>query len=114
MDGTPRVSNENTVVISYPYESSIDKIIMHLTQIQDFYQKKVQSTKNLALLVEDKWNTLKKEYIILKKEGKSFSLEEEPIIEQKESKETEKTQTEEDQKIKEAMELFGSDIVEIK
>ncbi|HIT10445.1 MAG TPA: hypothetical protein IAC24_02460, partial [Candidatus Onthousia faecigallinarum] len=49
-----------------------------------------------------------------KKEGKSFSLEEEPIIEQKESKETEKTQTEEDQKIKEAMELFGSDIVEIK
>ena len=114
LDGTPRVSNENTVVISYPYESSIDKIIMHLTQIQDFYQKKVQSTKNLALLVEDKWNTLKKEYIILKKEGKSFSLEEEPIIEQKESKETEKTLTEEDQKIKEAMELFGSDIVEIK
>ena len=115
LDGTPRASNDTTIIISFPYESMLEKGLSHLEELKEFYQKHTQSSKKFSFLLEEDWNNLKKEYITKIKEGSNFKLEEEPIIKQKENTQQEENQESKEEKmIRDAISLFGEDVVEIK
>ncbi len=113
LDGKPRASSNDKLVISYEYDTLIEKMMDHIDKLISFYHKVTGSTKLLAFISDSEWEQLKKEYIHLIKDGKNFPIQEEPkkvIIEKEEQQETATNE----EKYQEVIELFGKDIVEIK
>lgn len=68
LDGQVRASSSQTLIISYEYEGMIDKIIDHFDELINFYNNKFDTSKNIAIITNQKWNDLKNEYIEIKKE----------------------------------------------
>lgn len=111
LDGTVRASSNNSVILSYDYESMIEKIANHIDKLIEFYNKISNNNKTIALITNEEWDNLKKDYMVLRKKGKHFSYQDEPVLNINNN--DDKISTEENiDKIKEAKELFG-DIVEI-
>lgn len=111
LDGTVRASSINSVILSYDYESMIEKMTNHIDKLIEFYNKISNNNKTIALITNEEWDNLKKDYMMLRKEGKHFSYQDEPVLNINNN--DDKISTEENiDKIKEAKELFG-DIVEI-
>lgn len=111
LDGTVRASSNNSVILSYDYESMIEKMANHIDKLIEFYNKISNNNKTIALITNEEWDNLKKDYMMLRKEGKHFSYQDEPVLNINNN--DDKISTEENiDKIKEAKELFG-DIVEI-
>ncbi len=115
LDGQVRASSSQTLIISYEYEGMIDKIIDHFDELINFYNNKFDTSKNIAIITNQKWNDLKNEYIKLKKNGNSFTYEEEPkpilnVLEKNVKIENENSTN---SFIDEAVNLFGN-IVEIR
>ena len=112
LDGTVRAASNNSVILSYDYESMIEKMANHIDKLTSFYNKISNNTKTIALITNVEWNNLKKEYMMFRKEGKHFSYQDEPVLNVNTN--DDKINIEEDNvAIKEAKELFG-DIVELK
>ena len=115
LDGLPRASNSETVVVSYEYEALLEKVNLHYESLVKFYQKVTGSSKNIAFISETIWNQLKVEYISLIKSGQNFIYEEEPAIikeDQGSSEHPTATNTRISTAADEAIALFG-DLVEI-
>lgn len=111
LDGTVRASSNNSVILSYDYESMIEKMANHIDKLIEFYNKISNNNKTIALITNEEWDNLKKDYMVLRKKGKHFSYQDEPVLNINNN--DDKISTEENiDKIKEAKELFG-DIVEI-
>ncbi len=111
LDGTVRASSINSVILSYDYESMVEKMANHLNNLIIFYNKISNNNKTISLITNEEWNNLKNEYMSLRKSGKQFAYQEEPNLNI--SNNDVKISSEEDADyIKEAKKIFG-DIVEI-
>ena len=113
LDGTVRASCVDSVILSYDYESMIEKMANHLDKLNEFYNRILNNNKKIALITNDEWNNLKSEYMLLRKSGKQFTYQEEPNLNINNNNDKISSEEDEDANlIKEAKELFG-DIVEI-
>ena len=77
---------------------------------ETFYEV-TKNNKHLAVISSEKWNQLKQEYIALLKEGKQFTYEEEPVLNNSNSSDK-ILDGDSDNSINEVIELFG-EIVEV-
>lgn len=105
LDSTVRAASDDSVILSYEYDSVVKQNLLDLEKISYVYNKILGSNKKLAIISHDEWEKCKSDYIKCMKDGKHYEFIEEPdeIYE-----ETEKN----DIIMNSAVELFG-DIVEI-
>ena len=80
LDGIPRASDKEVVVVSYEYEAMAEQKLNNYDELIKFYQDVNASTKTIAFISESNWQNLKKEYILLHRENKNFIKEQEPIF----------------------------------
>ena len=112
LDGTVRAASNSSIILSYDYESMIEKMYNHIDKLIEFYNKISNNNKTIALITSEEWDNLRKEYMMLRKEGKQFSYQEEPVLNIN-NNDDKITNEDNNDIIKEAKDLFG-DIVEIK
>ena len=112
LDGVVRAASNNSLILSYDYESMIEKMYNHIDKLIEFYNKISNNNKTIALITSEEWDNLRKEYMMLRKEGKQFSYQEEPVLNIN-NNDDKITNEDNNDIIKEAKDLFG-DIVEIK
>ena len=105
LDATIRAASEDSVILSYEYDSVVKQNIIDLEKISYVYNKILGSEKKLAFITHDEWEKCKSEYIKCLKDGKHFEVIEEPD-------EVYEEQEKNDIIVNSAVELFG-DIVEI-
>ena len=111
LDGTVRAASNSSLILSYDYESMIEKMYNHIDKLIEFYNKISNNIKTIALITSEEWDNLRKEYMLLRKEGKQFSYQEEPVLNIN-NNDDKITNEDNNDIIKEAKDLFG-DIVEI-
>ena len=112
LDSVVRAASNNSLILSYDYESMIEKMYNHIDKLIEFYNKISNNNKTIALITSEEWDNLRKEYMMLRKEGKQFSYQEEPVLNIN-NNDDKITNEDNNDIIKEAKDLFG-DIVEIK
>ncbi len=105
LDGKVRAASNDGVIISYEFESAVNRNLLFIEKLTYIYNKITSSNKDLALITDERWENEKKNYIKLKRDGKKLELLEIPneIYEEKENNDIISNS---------AVELFG-DIVEI-
>ena len=111
LDGTVRAASNNSIILSYDYESMIEKMFAHLDKLIKFYNKVSNNTKTIALITNEEWYDLKNEYMILRNKGEHFSYQEEPFLNINNNSDRINVEKNIDE-IKKAKDLFG-DVVEI-
>lgn len=106
LDGKIRAASDENIIISYEYDSTVNKNIEDLSLITEVYNKYTDSDKKIAIISDSEWEHVKSEYIRLKKENQLYDYvqEPEPILLEDEEKN--------DILVSSAVQLFG-DIVEI-
>lgn len=105
LDSTLRAVSKDNIIISFEYESTVDKNLSIIDKIIDVYNDITQSNKKIAIVSDSKWDELKKDYINKLKNNISYKIIDEPkvILEDFEN---------DDIITNSAIDLFG-DIVEI-
>ena len=105
LDGSIRAASDNSIIISYAYDSSVKQNLLELDKITYVYNKITNSNKCIAIITDEEWDKEKNNYIKCLKDGNSYVLMEEPeeIYEEEVKNDIIKSS---------AVELFG-DIVEI-
>ncbi len=111
MDGALCAANQNEFILSYEYDSMLEKIIPNLKTMEETFLKITGLSRKIALITENSWNQLKQEYIHCKKEGQKF-----PILESKPHKKVLPSKVREETNFQEEDETLAlfKDIVEIK
>ena len=113
LDGKVRASSKDSLIISYDYESMIEKISTDFNKLTEVYSNLMNENKQIAVITNETWVNLRKEYIDLKSKGLSFELTEEPILNNENNNvKINKTDEVADNFIADAIELFGN-IVEV-
>jgi len=110
LDGSLRVASDENIIISYPYDSMVDKAYEHILAIENLFKIIFNSAAHLIFITDDRWNQEKNEFIKRKNNNIKYEYIKEPSSENiEEVKESKKFQTE---SARQAIELFG-DIVEV-
>lgn len=110
LDSKFRVASDDIIVLSYEYDSLVDKNIAIIDKLNDIYNKLTGSTKKFAIISDSDWDKMRIEYINNLKAGNKYSIMDEP---EKKVSEVFKENKKNDILTSSAIELFG-DIVEIK
>ena len=105
LDAKIRAASEESIIISYEYDSIVKQNLIDLEKITYVYNKITNSNKKLAIITDDEWENEKSHYIKCIKEGNQYQVMEEP-------QEIYEEMVKNDIIINSAVELFG-DIVEI-
>ena len=105
LDANVRAASEESVILSYEYDSVVKQNLLELDKITFIYEKITGSDKKLAFITHDEWEREKQKYIQNLKEGIQYQVMIEPVEVYEES-------VKDDIIINNAVELFG-DIVEI-
>ena len=105
LDAKVRASSEDSIILSYEYDSVVKQNLMILDKISYVFSKIIGEDKSFALITHDEWEREKEKYIKSIKEGNHYELVEEPI-------EVYEEIVKDDILVNSAVELFG-DIVEI-
>lgn len=105
LDAKIRAASEESIIISYEYDSIVKQNLIDLEKITYVYNKITNSNKNLAIITDNEWESEKSRYIKCIKEGNQYQTIEEP-------QEIYEEIVKNDIIINSAVELFG-DIVEI-
>lgn len=105
LDSKIRVVSPDNMIISFEYESTVEQNLSIIDKVMDVYSKTTHSVKNIAIISDDRWEKLKKEYITNLKNNIKYEVMSEPevIFEQFEKNDIISNS---------AVDLFG-DIVEI-
>ena len=100
-----RVVNDDSIVMSYEYDSIVDQNLENIENMEKIYNKITKSNKNFAIISDKEWNDYKNDYIKMLKEGKKLEIKEEPekVFDKEESDDIISSDT---------IDLFG-DIVEV-
>ena len=106
LDSKIRAVGSNDLIISYDSDALVDENLVNIVSLNDVYNKITNSNKNIAIVSDDKWNSLKNEYIYNLKNNIKYNLIDEPDIV---FEEIEK----DDIIINSAISRFGDDIVEV-
>ena len=106
-DGTIRVVGEGEVLISFDYESMVNRGINLLELIQNLFEKIYGRTYDIAFITTDEWNKVKMEFINNKNNGIKYEY---IPIERK--KKAQKAKIDKNNVVaSEAIELFGDNVV---
>ena len=106
LDSKIRACGKNNFIISYDSEAVVDQNIFNISYLNDVYNKITNSNKTIAIITDKKWEELKKEYIKNKKNNIVYEIVNEPeLLFEDEEKDDIITSS--------AIDLFGSDIVEV-
>ena len=105
LDSKLCVVSPDNLVISFEYESNVEQESQNIEKICEVYNKITNSNKNIAIISDNEWEKIKKEYIENLKNKVSYEIKEEPefVLEEVEKSDIISSS---------AMELFG-DIVEV-
>lgn len=105
LDAVVRAASEDSIILSYEYDSVVKQNLMILDKISYVFNKIVGYEKKFALITHDEWEREKSKYIKSIKEGIHYEIIDEPI-------EVYEEIVKDDIISNSAVELFG-DIVEI-
>lgn len=105
LDATVRAASDDSIIISYEYDSSVKQNLLELEKITYVYNKITNSNKKLAIITDEDWENEKNKYIKSLKDGVQYQVIDEP-------QEVYEEQVKNDIITNSAVELFG-DIVEI-
>ena len=105
LDSNLRAVSENSMIISFEYDSNVLQNLQIIEKITDVYNKITNSSKEIAIISDREWDKVKNEYIKNLKDGVKYEVkdEPEPVFEEIEN---------DDIISSSAMKLFG-DIVEV-
>ena len=93
------------MIISYDYDSNVKQNLSILDKMMEVYFKITKSDKKIAIISDEEWEKLKKEYIENLKNGVKYEVHKEPDVVLEEIKK-------DDIISNSAIDLFG-DIVEV-
>lgn len=104
LDGKIRAVSEDSLILSYEYDSVVKQNLNILDKITYVYNKLTNSNKKIAIISDEQWEIEKNKYIASLRDGNHYEVVEEPeeIYEEVEK---------DDIIVSSAVELFG-DIVE--
>ena len=106
LDSKIRVVSSDSMIISYESEGLAKENLNSIIELNDVYNKITNSNKKIAIISDDEWDSLKKEYIENLKNNNKYIVKKEPDVLFEESDNN-------DIIINSAISLFGNDIVEI-
>lgn len=108
-DGIVRAVGENEVIISFAYESMVDRGVKIINKIENLLEKIYSKHYDVALITNDKWNHEKEIFILNMNNKVKYEYKELPNnnIENKPSLKSDNSIAEE------AIELFGEDMISI-
>jgi len=104
LDSKIRAVSDDSIILSYEYDSVVKQNLQMIDHLTNIYNQITNSNKKLAIISDEKWEEEKLKYIKTLKEGKSYSILDEP-------KEIFRDNKKSDIITNSAVELFG-DIVE--
>lgn len=110
LDGTLRAASNENVIISYPYDSMVEKGYSCILKLEEIFTRVFGISVHLVFITDERWNQEKAEFIRRKNENIVYEYQEEPQIENKNEKMS--SNFEQSEISRSAIELFG-DIVEI-
>lgn len=106
LDAKVRAASVDSIIISYDYDSIVRQNLLILDKITSVFNQLTNSNKKLAIISDEDWELEKGKYIKALKDGKTYSVVEEPELKVFEVSKND------DIIINSAVELFGN-IVEI-
>ena len=106
LDSNLRACGKNNFIISYESSAVVEQNISNIININNIYNKITNSNKNIAIITDSKWNELKKEYISNISSGNKYEYVNEPELLFEEVQKNDIISSS-------AIDLFGSDIVEV-
>jgi len=80
LDGKLRLSNDNYLVISYEYESSVMENLANLQEMERVLNELLLIEKKLVIITDDEWQIFANQYINNKKDNISYSFISEPKL----------------------------------
>ena len=106
LDSKIRAVGTDDLIISYDSDAMVKENLINIVSLNDVYNKITNSNKNIAIVSDDRWNSLKDEYIYNLKNKIKYNLIQEPdmVFEENEK---------DDIIVNSAISLFGDDIVEV-
>ncbi len=114
IDGNVRVVGEKDVIISFKYDSVLENALLNVSKIESLIYLIVNKNYKVSFVLDDEWETIKNKFILDKKNGIKYIYKEEILIEKpKEQEKYDKIEIETKETIKDALDLFGQDFVEI-
>ena len=113
LDGTIRVAGTKDIIISVAYSSILENALINIEKIETLLNIVSKNYYRIAFILDTEWEELKNKYINDIHAGIKYQFKEENKINYEELKEQNKN-IEESEIVKEAVSLFGDDIIEIK
>lgn len=105
LDSKLRVVSSESMIISYEFDSNVKQNLANIIKLNEVYNKITNSNKSIAIISDEKWEKVRKEYITNLKSGIKYEVKDEPEVIFEELKK-------DDIIMSSAVELFG-DIVEV-
>ena len=109
-DGNIRVVGDGEVLLSFGYESMVNRGLNMLYDIKKLIKKIYNKDYDVALITNDNWNIIKQKYVDDKNNGKEYIY---IPIELKEQTDNIKKSSNDDSIASQAIELFGEDIISV-
>lgn len=106
LDSKVRVVGSNDLIISYDSDAIVDQNLVNLVKLNEVYNRITNSDKNIAIVSDEQWDVLKKQYIDHIKNNIKYEIKDEPEVILEDIKN-------DDIISNSAISLFGKDIVEI-
>lgn len=72
LDGNIRASSKDYIIISYEYESIVKDNLKNMDSFSKILADNVGINKKIAIITDEKWNEIKKEYIVRLKKGPQY------------------------------------------
>ena len=80
LDAKLRVVSPNNMILSYDSDASVKQNLLTLDKMIEVYNKITGSDKNIAIISDSDWESIKKEYILNIKNGISYEIKDEPKL----------------------------------
>lgn len=115
IDGNVRVVGEKDVIISFKYDSTLGNALLNISKIESLIYLIVNKNYKVSVVLDDEWEQIKNKFILDKKNGITYTYKEEFMLEKtQENEKYDKIESKEaPESLKDAVDLFGQDFVEI-
>ena len=110
MDGHIRACGKNNLILSYEYDSMVDRGIEMYDSLVHVLKQILGENYSISLLTDEKWEQEKIHYINNIKNNIKYEIKE---LEKQEINESNEISSQ-DEEVQEASLLFGNDIIEVK
>jgi len=113
LDGNIRVASESNIIISYMYASMADRINTELLKAEKMLNDLLEGSFKIIAVSDEEWQKIKNIYIEKIKNNEKYDLMEETIDVNKEIY-IKNNSRKQKKVVKDAIELFGENIIEIR